>query len=154
MQLLKLIALATALTAVIAAAARADPGRNIEAVLRPAAAGPEKGFGLVEFRQPKDEQVVVHLGVWVRDLLPNHTYYLQRATDVQDGTCSGTNWAMPPSLGAIMTDDGGTGRAELSRDLTMFFGSELDIRFRVVEEQTATAVPILESGCYQFTVSQ
>jgi hypothetical protein len=153
MRLLKLFALLATLVAAAAAVAQADPGRNLQAVLRPAPAGPEKGFGLVEFRQPKDEQVVVHLDVWVRDLLPNHVYYLQRATDDPDDDCDGTNWAMPPSLGPITTDATGTGRAALFRNLAPFLGTEADIHFRIVEEQTATAVPTLQSGCYQFTVS-
>jgi hypothetical protein len=163
MHLLKLFA-ALVMTAVVAVgAAQADTGPpwgpetphfNLEAVLRPAAAGPANGFGLVKFRQPNDANTTVYLDVWVRDLLPNHTYYVQRAVDtIVDGNCSGTNWSMP-TLGTITTDDEGTGRAALSRPLpALLLGVEFDIHFRLAETQTVTE-GVLESGCYQFTVSQ
>lgn len=157
MRLLKLFALLATLTATAAAAAQADPGRNVQAVLRPAAAGPEKGFGLVKFRQPKDADKIVYLDVWVRDLLPNHSYRLQRAVDANvDDDCTGTNWL---TLGkglvpeAITTNDRGTGRAELFRDLAAVpTGMEFDIHFRVIDDVTSAVV--LQSACYQFTVSQ
>jgi hypothetical protein len=156
MRLLKLLTLFAALTAVAAAVAQADPGRNLEAILRPAA-GAESGFGLVKFRQPKDEDKIVYLDVRVRDLEPNHSYSLQRATDTNvDDVCTGTNWL---TLGqglvpkAIETNDRGTGRAELSRDLfAISLGTEFDIHFRVID--SATMAVVLQSGCYQFTVSQ
>jgi hypothetical protein len=164
MRLLKLVALLATLTAV--AAVEAAPGAwgpetpnfNLEAILRPSASGPEKGFGLVKFRQPNDATTIVYLDVWVRDLAPNHRYYLERATDSSpvDGFCSGTNWLR---LGrgldaqAIETDANGTGRAELFRGLpALLVGTEFDINFRVVDA-TTTAV-VLQSGCYQYVVSQ
>jgi hypothetical protein len=157
MRLLKLFALLATLTAAAVAAAQADPGRQLQAVLRPAAAGPDKGFGLVKFRQPKDENKIVYLDVWVRDLAPNHNYSLQRATDSNvNDDCTGTNWltlgkGLVPA--AIATDDRGTGRAALFRDLAAApIGMEFDIHFRVIDAITAGVV--LESGCYQFTVSQ
>jgi hypothetical protein len=157
MRLVKLFALLATLTAGFAAAAHADPGRNLEAVLRPAAGGPDNAFGLVKFRQPKDENKIVLLDVWVRDLLPHHSYRLQRAVDMNvDDQCMGTNWL---TLGkglvpeAITTDDRGTGRAELFRDLAAVpTGTEFDIHFRVIDD--ATNAVVLESACYQFTVSQ
>jgi hypothetical protein len=91
-----------------------------EVILRPVAGGPANGFGLVKFRQPKDADKIVYLDVWVRDLAPNHDYYLQRAVDANvDDICTGTNWL---TLGqglvpeAIVTDESGTGRADLFRD--------------------------------------
>ena len=52
------------------------PNFNLEVVLRGAS-----GFGLVKFRQPNDSDFVVHLDAWVRGLLPNTAYRLQRAVD-------------------------------------------------------------------------
>jgi hypothetical protein len=150
MRLIKLVALLAAVTAAAAAAAQADPGRNLEAVLRPAAAGPDNGFGLVQFRQPKDADRIVELDVWVRDLLPDHSYSVQRATDTSvDDECTGTNWL---TLGAIATDESETGRATLFRELPAAAdGMEFDIYFRVIDE---TGAAVLQSGCYQFTASQ
>jgi hypothetical protein len=125
-------------------------------ILRPVAGGPD-GFGLVKFRQPKDADKIVYLDVWVRDLAPNHGYYLQRAVDSNvDDICTGTNWL---TLGqglvpeAITTDERGTGRADLFRDLAALpLGAQFDIQFRVIDAATSAAV--LESGCYQYVVSQ
>lgn len=167
MRLLKLFALLAAVTTVAAAAARADavrppwapatPNFNLEAILRPAAGGPDNGFGLVRFRQPKDADKIVYLNVWVRDLAPDHSYFLQRATDSNvNDDCTGTNWL---TLGqglvpqAITTDRRGTGRADLFRSLAAIpLGTQFDIHFRVIDALTSTVV--LESACYQFTVSQ
>jgi hypothetical protein len=166
MRLLKLFAVLATLTAAATAAAQADvgppwspetPNFNLEAILRPAADGPDNGFGLVKFRQPNDANKIILLDVWVRDLLPNHSYSLQRATDSKvDDDCTGTNWL---TLGQglvpapITTDDRGTGRAALFRDLAAVpIGAELDIHFRVIDASTSAVV--LESACYQFTLSQ
>jgi hypothetical protein len=154
MRLLTLFALLATLTAVLTAAAQADPDRNLEAILRPTATGPEKGFGLVEFRQPKDGEAVVHLDVWVRDLLPNHAYRVQRAAVTPaDGNCDdASNWAMP-ELGTITTDERGTGRAALLRPLPPpAIGNTFDIHFRIVDP-AAPGVAVLQSGCYEFTAS-
>ena len=163
MRLLKLFALVATSAAAASAAAQAGvgaswgpetPHRNLQAVLRPTAIGPDKGFGLIKFRQPKDAETIIYLDVWVRDLQPNHMYYVQRAVDTTvDDDCTGSNWTMP-TLGTITTDDGGTGRAALSRPLpASLLGMEFDIHFRIAETETATA-GVLESACYQFTVSQ
>jgi hypothetical protein len=164
-RLLKLLALAM-LTPAAAATAQADighpwgpetPNFNLQAVLRPASTGPEHGFGLVKFRQPNDAEKTVLLDVWVRDLAPNHSYYLERATDSDvNDDCEGTNWVKlghGPMLVAITTDDMGTGRAALFRNLGVTpLGAEFDIHFRVTDQASSDVV--LESGCYQFTVSQ
>jgi hypothetical protein len=167
MRLLKLFAVLAALTTVAAAGARADPvgppwgpatpNFNLEVILRPVAGGPGNGFGLVKFRQPKDADKIVSLDVWVRDLAPNHNYSLQRATDSNvNDDCAGTNWL---TLGqglvpqAITTDETGTGRADLFRSLAAIpLGTQFDIHFRVIDAVTSAVV--LESACYQFTVSQ
>lgn len=170
MRLLKLLAVLAALVTVAvvtAVAARADsvgppwgpatPNFNLEVILRPVAVGPDNGFGLVKFRQPKDAEKIVNLDVSVRDLAPNHSYYLQRATDTNvNDDCTGTNWL---TLGqgsvpqTITTDETGTGQASLFRNLAAIpLGTRFDIHFRVIDAVTLAVV--LESACYQFTVSQ
>jgi hypothetical protein len=134
----------------------ATPNFNLEAQLRPVASGSD-GFGLVKFRQPKDADKIVFLDVWVRDLAPSASYLLQRATDSNvNDDCTGTNWL---TLGrglvpqAITTDDRGTGRADLFRNLAAIpLGTQFDIQFRVIDAVSSAVV--LESACYQFTVSQ
>jgi hypothetical protein len=162
MRLLKLTTLLATLTAAVVAAQAAPAGWgpetptfNLEAILRPTAVGPAKGFGHVKFRQPNESDAVqtILLDVWVRDLAPS-VYSVQRATDTSlDGNCTGTNWTMP-TLGTITTDDSGTGRASLFRDLPAAVqpGATFDIHFRVVDATTAAVV--LQSSCYRFTVSQ
>lgn len=126
------------------------PPFNIEARLT------GDGFGLVTFRQQKDPAAnLISLGVWVRDLLPDTGYSLQRAVDtVLDDVCTGTNWltlgkGLTPS--SIETDGTGTGRAELWRDLSAFApGLAFDIHFRVVEN--ATAHVALRTGCHRFVI--
>jgi hypothetical protein len=166
MRVVKLLALVAALTSAVAASARADAGPpwgpetppfNLQAILRPAAGGPDDGFGLVKFRQPNDADQIVYLDASVRNLAPNHSYFLQRATDTSvDDACTGTNWLTlghGPTSVAITTDDRGTGRAQLFRDLAAFpAGMQFDIHFRVID--AATTAVVLESRCYQFTVSE
>jgi hypothetical protein len=108
--------------------------------------------GLVKFRQPKDEDVIVYLDVRVRRLAASSTFTVQRATDTQvDDVCTGTNWEMP-TLGQIATDETGRGRADLVRPLpTTLLGMTFDIHFRVID---AAGNVVLESACHQFTVRQ
>ena len=130
------------------------PNFNLEVVLRDVTGGP--GFGLVKFRQPNDADKTIYLDTWVRDLAPNHSYRLQRAVDtIVDDNCTSTAWL---TLGkglvpqAITTDEKGTGREELFRNLaTVPVGSQFDIYFRVIDD--ATGAVVLESGCYQYTLS-
>lgn len=135
----------------------ATPNFNLEVILRPVAGGPDNGFGLVTFRQPKDADKIVYLDVWVRDLAANDSYYLQRATDSNvNDDCAGTNWltlgqGLVPQV--ITTDETRTGRADLFRSLAAVpLGTRFDIHFRVIDAGTSAVV--LESACYQFTVSQ
>jgi hypothetical protein len=135
----------------------ATPNFNLEVILRPVAGGPDNGFGLVTFRQPKDDAKIVNLDVWVRDLAPNHSYDLQRATDSNvNDDCLGTNWLTlgQGSVPKVITTDGtGTGRADLFRSLAAIpLGTQFDIHFRVIDAVTSAVV--LDSACYQFTVSQ
>lgn len=127
------------------------PNFNLEVILR------GDGFGHVEFRQRNDASRIVDLGVWVRDLAPNHQYQLQRAVDqTLDGVCTSTSWlTLGKGLVAqtIETDDKGTGREALFRDLSAFqAGTTFDIHFQVID--ASTHVVVLTSDCYQFTVSQ
>jgi hypothetical protein len=126
------------------------PNFNLEVVLR------GQGFGLVKFRQPNDGEAVIYLDTWVRDLVPNTSYLLQRAVDTEiNGDCTSTSWltlgkGLTPQ--AIATDERGTGREALFRSVAAFpVGSQFDIHFRVIEQ--ATSAVVLASGCYTFTIS-
>jgi len=133
-------------------AAAEQPPFNVEAILR------GDGFGLVKFRQEQDPtHNIVDLDVWVRDLLANTSYSLQRATDsTLDGVCTGTNWLTlgeGPTPHPIVTDDTGTARAALWRDLSAVpDGTTFDIHFRVIENGTTPAHVVLQSDCYRFVV--
>jgi hypothetical protein len=140
---------------VLASAAPATPPFNVEAVLRDVNDG--RSLGLVKFRQPKDEDLIVYLDAWVRDLSPDTAYFLQRAVDtVVDGNCTSTSWltlgkGLTPE--AIVTDDSGTGRAELFRGLPdNLEGTSFDISFRVIASDTSAVV--LQSGCYEYVASR
>ena len=52
------------------------PPFNNEIILRDVTGA--GGFGHVKFRQPNDDNLTVHLDTWVRDLVPNMSYRLQR----------------------------------------------------------------------------
>jgi hypothetical protein len=156
-ELIKVAALAFALLVALTTVAAAAPNANLEVILRPVAGAPDGGFGLVKFRQPKDGEKIVYLDVWIRDLAADHSYNLQRATDTSvNDDCTGTNWltlgqGLVPA--AITTDEDGTGRADLFRNLsTIPLGTPFDIQFRVIDAVTSAVV--LESACYQYTVSQ
>lgn len=129
------------------------PNFNLQVVLRDVTGGP--GFGLVKFRQPNDAEFTIYLDTWVRDLAPNHNYLLQRAVDaVVDDNCTSTGWltlgkGLAPQ--AITTDEKGDRREELFRVVPGVPGLQFDIHFRVIDAGTGAVV--LESGCYQFTVS-
>jgi hypothetical protein len=138
--------------AAVNAPAPANPDFNLEVILR----GEGRSFGLVKFRQDNDAAKIINLDVWVRDLEPNHAYSLQRAVDPPpaDGSCSTSNWltlGMGLSPYPIMTDDKGTGRADLWRDVSAIAtGTTFDIHFQVIDAVTSAVV--LSSDCYQYTV--
>jgi hypothetical protein len=122
-----------------------QPHFNLEAILR------GDGFGLVSLRQEKDPtQNILYMDVWVRDLLPNTSYGLQRAVDSpRDGICTGTNWltmGQGTTPQPILTDDRGTGRAALWRAVPPTV-TPSDIHFRVI--QTGTSNIPLQSECFQ-----
>jgi hypothetical protein len=129
----------------------ANPNFNLEVILR----GEGKRFGHVTFRQANDIDKIVTLDTWLRDMEPNHEYKLQRAVDTNlDGNCTGTAWltlgkGLTPQ--SIFTNDEGTGREELFRNLSAFpSGATFDIHFQVIDAVTGAVV--LMSDCYQFTV--
>ena len=127
------------------------PPFNLEVVLR------GDGFGLVKFRQPNDNALIINLDTWVRGLEANTAYILQRAADTNlDGNCSSTSWL---TLGrglvpqTITTDARGTGRESLFRSVAALgVGATFDITFRVVN--VATSAVVLTSDCYRYTISQ
>lgn len=128
-----------------------SPPFNLEVVLR------GDGFGLVRFRQPNDEALVIYLDTWVRGLEPNTSYVLQRAAEPNpDGVCTSTAWltlgrGLAPQT--ITTDDSGTAREFLFRSVAAFgVGTSFDIQFRVVNVETGEVV--LTSSCYQYTITQ
>jgi hypothetical protein len=131
------------------------PPFNVEVILRDATGG--AGFGHVKFRQPNDAETTIYLETWVRDLAPSHSYKLQRAVDAinnVDGTCASMSWltlGQGPAPRTITTDERGTGRELLWRTLPFAPGSRFDIHFRVID--AATSQPVLESACYEFSVS-
>jgi hypothetical protein len=110
----------------------------------------------VKFRQERDtSQNIITLDVWVRDLLAATSYSLQRAVDTTlDGVCTGTNWL---TLGEgltphpLVTDETGTARAALFRDLSALApDTTFDIHFRVIDNGTGHVA--LQSDCYRFVV--
>jgi hypothetical protein len=142
-----------------------SPPFNLEVILRDNTGG--NGFGHVTFRQPNDEARVIYLDTWLRGLQPNRAYLLQRQVDLRaDGDCADSSlsswltlsegFALPPT--PVVTDDRGTGRASLFRDLDPPGpltgpppGTRFDIRFRVVD--AISLAPVLESECYVYAVS-
>jgi hypothetical protein len=134
------------------------PNYNLEVLLR------GDGFGHVKFRQSgNDVADTVFLGVWVRDLEPNTSYHLQRATDggatLGDGNCTGTNWLTlgfgNSSPQSFTTDDKGTATADFFRIFSQpMFNTAFDIHFHVVRGNDVLAVApvVLTSDCYQFTI--
>ncbi len=127
------------------------PDFNLEVILR------GDGFGLVKFRQPNDDALIINLDTKVRGLEPNTAYVLQRAADTNlDGICSSTSWltlgkGLDPQT--ITTDDRGTGEESLFRSVAALgVGATFDIAFRVVN--VATSAVVLTSDCYRYTISQ
>jgi hypothetical protein len=114
------------------------------------------GHGHIKFRQPEDAFYIVFLDTRVHGLAPNTDYQLQRATDaVVDDNCTSQAWLTLGRLSnplVIHTDERGKGEAQFSRDLSAAAGGQFDIHFRVIDAVTKAVV--LQSGCYQFKVSQ
>jgi hypothetical protein len=127
------------------------PPFNLEVILR----GEGKSFGHVKFRQENDAAKIIDLGVWVRDLEPNHAYYLERAAEgPADGICSSNSWlrlGLGTAATPILTDDRGTGQADLWRNVSALpTGATFDIHFHVID--AVTSAEVLTSDCYQYVV--
>ena len=117
--------------------------------------GKNVGAGFIKYRQNPDAARVITLDTWVKNLLPNHSYILQRAVNpIADITgCSSTAWltlgeGLTPK--SIVTNRNGEGSAKLWRDITAIApGTAFHIRFRILDE--ATMEPVLSSDCYDYT---
>jgi hypothetical protein len=138
-------------TAELAAWGSETPRFNLEVILEAVGTA---GFGLVKFRQPNDDATIVYLDTWVRDLAPNTSYYLERAVDlVVDDDCTSSAWLTlgeGPAVVPLVTDETGSGRAALWRAVPPTPGVAFDIHFRV---RDGSGTVLLQSGCYQYTIS-
>ena len=114
------------------------------------------GVGLIKFRQNPDTARIITLSTKVFNLMPYHTYLLQRAVNpITDTTgCSSTVWLtlgeglLPKS---IFTDAYGNGSANLWRNVSAIpRGKAFHIKFQVIDAETL--LPILISDCYDYTV--
>ncbi len=129
------------------------PSFDLEVVLY----GERNQNGHIHFRQDADAAKIVMLDTDVHNLLPDHSYALQRAVDaanVVDGNCTSTTW-LTLGLGltpqSIVTNNKGDGQEELWRDISSVpGGASFDIHFRVID--TVTGAVVLSCDCYQYMV--
>ena len=132
-----------------------DSGYNLNVMLRGDAKTSPNGSGYMEFRQDPDTARIIDLNTWVRNLQPNHSYFLQRAVNpITDADCSSTAW-LTLGLGLvpqdIQTDAHGDGHADLWRAVTSIArGTPFHIHFQIVDATTMETV--LTSDCYDYTV--
>jgi hypothetical protein len=74
--------------------------------------------------------------------------------NVVDGNCTSTTWltldiGLTPQ--SILTDNTGTGKEELWRDISVAAtGSKFDIHFQVIDAVSLAVV--LDSDCYEYVV--
>jgi hypothetical protein len=114
-----------------------------------------KGFGFMKFRQDPDTARIITLDTYIFNLMPNHSYLLQRAANpFSDPTCTNASWL---TLGKglvpqdIETDSKGDGHEILFRDVTAVArGTAFHIDFQIVDAVTLT--PVLSSDCYEYIV--
>lgn len=120
-----------------------DPLYDLDVPLR--SVGKDASTGFIKFRQNPDTARVITLETSVTNLLPNHSYLLQRAVNlIPDITgCSSTAWL---TLGeglvpkSIVTNAQGNGNALLWRDITAIArGKAFHIRFQILDQATYTA---------------
>jgi hypothetical protein len=134
------------------------PYYNLDVTLLPVTAKTDFGkhaAGFLKFRQDPDTARRVTLDIWVFDLLPNHSYSLQRAVDpITSADCTSTAWltlGKGPVAQTIDTDAKGNGHEDLFRDLTAVArGTQFRIHFQIIDATTLETV--LTSDCTQFTV--
>jgi hypothetical protein len=114
------------------------------------------GFGFLKFRQDPDTARIITLDTYVFNLLPNHSYLLQRAANPYSDTttCTNASWlTLGKGLVAqdIPTDNKGNGHETLFRDVTAVArGSAFHIDFQIVD--AVTLAPVLSSDCYEYIV--
>ena len=115
-----------------------------------------KGFGLLKFRQDPDTARIITLDTYIFNLLPNHSYLLQRAANPYSDTttCTNASWlTLGKGLVAqdIETDSKGDGHETLFRDVTAIArGSAYHIDFQIID--AVTLAPVLSSDCYEYIV--
>lgn len=115
-----------------------------------------KGFGFLKFRQDPDTARIITLDTYIFNLLPNHSYLLQRAANPYSDTttCTNTSW-LTLGMGLvpqdIETDSKGDGHETLFRDVTgVARGLAFHIDFQIVD--AVTLAPVLSSDCYEYIV--
>jgi len=114
-----------------------------------------RGFGFLKFRQDPDTARVITLDTYIFNLLPNHSYLLQRAANpFSDPTCTNASWltlGMGLVAQDIATDSKGEGHETLFRNVTAIArGTAFHIDFQIVDAVTMT--PVLSSDCYEYIV--
>lgn len=114
-----------------------------------------KGFGFLKFRQDPDTARIITLDTYVFNLMPNHSYLLQRAANpFSDPTCTNASWlTLGKGLVAqdIETDNKGDGHETLFRNVTAVpRGSDFHIDFQIID--AVTMAPVLSSDCYEYIV--
>jgi hypothetical protein len=114
-----------------------------------------RGFGFLKFRQDPDTARIITLDTYIFNLLPNHSYLLQRAANpFSDPTCTNASW-LTLGMGLvpqdIATDSKGDGHETLFRNVTAIArGTAFHIDFQIVDAVTLT--PVLTSDCYEYIV--
>jgi hypothetical protein len=151
MRSITILAVAAALSGVVAAGAQGDPGTHSALT---ATAG--QGVGLVELA-PTAHDVVgpgtfdVQGTVNVHHAAPNTSFTVLRRVDfAPDGVCTGAMWAMlPEGPTAFSTSPGGAGALhfEIAR-ANLVDGQRFDVQWRLAGSDGS----ILESDCLTVTV--
>ncbi|HEY2648353.1 MAG TPA: hypothetical protein VGI38_04140 [Puia sp.] len=114
-----------------------------------------KGFGFLKFRQDPDTARIITLDTYIFNLLPNHSYLLQRAANpFSDPTCTNASWltlGMGLVAQDIATDSKGDGHETLFRAVTSIArGTAFHIDFQIID--AVTMAPVLSSDCYEYIV--
>ena len=100
-----------------------------------------KGFGLLKFRQDPDTARIITLDTYIFNLLPNHSYLLQRAANPYSRSylhqCVMADFGQGIIAQDIATDSKGDGHETLFRDVTgIARGSDFHIDFQIVDAVT------------------
>jgi hypothetical protein len=144
MRKFSVLGIATLLPAAFVAFAQAEPGLQSELT---AISGQGTGHVLVSPTAKERPNFAVQIEVNVREMLPNSTFTVQRAPDLNpDGVCTGTMWL---TNGPLTTSEGGAGAAHffVTRGAPFVSGVRFDVVFRVIGNGTE-----LRSDCMTVTV--